>query len=143
MSKKFIKLSLLTVFWLLFFVLVSQSQAAGLLQTVQEGGLNEIGITGYGTATTPQDPRVFVARIINIAISFLGIIFTVLTVYAGFQWMTSGGDSGKIDNAKKRLSAGIIGLVIVLASWGISSYVANCVWYVAGNDPSVWSCPGR
>jgi hypothetical protein len=39
--------------------------------------------------------------------------------------MTSGGSEEKITEAKKLISAGIVGLVIVLAAYGIAGFVVN------------------
>ncbi|MFP4514961.1 MAG: pilin [Parcubacteria group bacterium] len=72
-----------------------------------------------------EDPRTVVARIINIAMLFLGIIAVGIIIFAGFKWMTAGGEEEKINNAKKTLRNGVIGLVIVLASWGIASFILN------------------
>lgn len=112
MSKK-IKLSLLFISFFILFVGASSALA-------QNFGINEVGNTiALGTG----DPRVIIGRIIQIALSFLGVIALVLIMYAGFLWLTSGGDSDKISQAKKILSSAIIGLAIILASWGIATFI--------------------
>jgi len=83
---------------------------------------NNIG-DNLGVAGT--DLRVLIARIVQIALSFLGIIALILNLYAGFLWMTSGGDEDKIDRAKKILRNAIIGLVIILSSWAITTYIIS------------------
>jgi hypothetical protein len=72
-----------------------------------------------------EDPRVVVARIINIAMLFLGVIAVGIIIFAGFKWMMAGGSEEKIDSAKKTLKNGVIGLVIVLSSWGIASFILS------------------
>lgn len=69
------------------------------------------------------DPRVIAARIINVALGLLGIIFLALVVYAGFLWMTSGGDAGNAEKARTLLRNAVIGLIIILSSWAITRYV--------------------
>jgi len=76
---------------------------------------------------TNQSPQIIVARIINITLGFLGIIAVVIIVAGGFKWMTSGGSEDKIGEAKKLMAAGVIGLVIILASWGISRFVITSI----------------
>lgn len=76
---------------------------------------------------TDQSPQVIVARIINVTLGFLGIIAVVIIVAGGFKWMTSGGSEDKIGEAKKLMAAGVIGLVIILASWGISRFVISSI----------------
>jgi len=72
-----------------------------------------------------EDPRVIVSRVINIALGFLGIIAVVIIILGGFKWMTAGGNEDKTAEAKKLITAGIIGLVIILAAWGIAKFVVN------------------
>ncbi len=73
----------------------------------------------------PQDPRVIAADIISVFLGFLGIIAVVLILWAGFNWMTAGGNEEKIEKAQKTLSAAVIGLIIILAAWGITNFVVN------------------
>lgn len=87
-----------------------------------ETGLNEVGATVVLPST---DPRVIVARVINVALGLIGLVLLVLILYAGFTWMTAGGDAEKIDRAKKTLRNAIIGLVIVLSAWAITTFVIN------------------
>jgi hypothetical protein len=76
---------------------------------------------------TNNSPQVIVARIINVTLGFLGIIAVVIIVAGGFKWMTSGGSEDKIGEAKKLMAAGVIGLIIILASWGISRFVISSI----------------
>lgn len=76
-----------------------------------------------GSLNGSADPRTIIARIINIALGFLGIIAVGLILYAGFKWMMSNGDEEKISDAKSTLKNGIIGLVIVLSAWGIATFI--------------------
>jgi Type IV secretion system pilin len=69
------------------------------------------------------DPRQMVAQVINILLGFLGIIAVVLILYAGFLWMTAGGSDENIKKAKNILSAAVIGLIIILMSYGIANMV--------------------
>lgn len=71
------------------------------------------------------NPIYVVLAIVNISLSFLGIISLVLIIYSGFMWMLASGEEEKITKAKDILKGAAIGLVIVMASYGISSYVFN------------------
>ncbi|PIP34629.1 hypothetical protein COX21_01915, partial [Candidatus Falkowbacteria bacterium CG23_combo_of_CG06-09_8_20_14_all_41_10] len=80
-----------------------------------------------------SDPQTIVARIINVAMMFLGIIAVGIIIFAGFKWMTSQGNEEQIESAKKILKAGVIGLVIILASWGIAAFILNRLMGATGN----------
>jgi cysteine-rich repeat protein len=85
-------------------------------------GLDAIGQT---VQLPDTDPRIIAARLINVFLGLLGIILLVIILYAGFLWMTAGGDAAKVEKAKAWLRNGIIGVVIVLLSWAIASFVIN------------------
>lgn len=82
------------------------------------------------------DPRTIFVKIINIAFGFLGVIALAIVLYAGFLWMTSEGQEDKIEKAKKILKNGLIGLAIILASWGIVSFVFRAL-FPSNNTSSV------
>jgi phage shock protein PspC (stress-responsive transcriptional regulator) len=68
---------------------------------------------------------VVIGNVINVLISVLGIIFVVLVVYAGYLYLTAAGEDKKVETAKKLLGQAVIGLVLVLAAYSISTFVIN------------------
>lgn len=84
-------------------------------------GVNDLQNANLGT----RDLRETIVGIINIVLGFLGILATLIILIGGFKWMTSQGSSDKVDEAKKMIGAGIVGLLIVLASYAIARYVLN------------------
>ncbi|MDX9893612.1 MAG: hypothetical protein RB292_04365 [Patescibacteria group bacterium] len=73
-----------------------------------------------------------VAKLIQVALGFLGIVFLVLILYAGFNWMTSAGNEDKISTAKKTMVAAIIGLTIILAAYAITYFVFDNLMAATG-----------
>lgn len=88
---------------------------------------NEILPTGIGTAlgASTTDIRITIANIIRIALGFLGTLALLIILYAGFVWMTAGGDEEKVTRAKKTLTSAVIGLIIILAAFGITSFIIS------------------
>lgn len=72
-----------------------------------------------------RDPRDMAAAIIRIILGFLGIVAVIIILLGGFKWMTAGGNEDKVGEAKKLITAGIIGLVIILAAFAIATFVLN------------------
>ncbi len=95
---------------------------------------DDFGLTQVGSATklSGEDPRVIVVRIINVALSLLGIILVCLILYAGFLWMTSGGDATKIENAQKIIRNAVIGVIIILSSWAITRFILKSLTDATG-----------
>ncbi|MCX6794969.1 MAG: Ig-like domain-containing protein [Candidatus Falkowbacteria bacterium] len=96
-------------------------------------GVNEVS-NGLGGALSATDPRIIIGRIIQWALSFLGVIAIALTMYAGFLWMTSGGEEEKVSQAKKILQNAVIGLVIILSAWGITTFILTRLIAATGTN---------
>ena len=99
--------------------------ATSSLQNVG-AGINKSG----GTVTS--DLPTLIGTLINTLLGVLGIIFVVLTVYAGFLWMTAQGSEENVKKAKGMLTQAIIGLVIIVAAYAISTFVINAITTAAG-----------
>lgn len=64
-----------------------------------------------------------IGRIINIFFGFLGVILLGYILYAGFLWMTAAGDPKKIQEAKDTIRNAVIGLVILVSSFAIATFI--------------------
>lgn len=83
-------------------------------QTAQAAGINQNG-----------DLIQIIGRIINIVLGFLGVILLILFLYAGFLWMTAADNAAKVQQAKTIMKNAIIGLVIIVAAFAITSYIMS------------------
>ena len=82
-------------------------------------------------ADAGTDLPTLIGNIIAVFLSVLGIIFVVLVVYAGFLYLTAGGEDEKVKKAKKLLGQAIVGLVIVIAAYAIAAFVVESLVDVA------------
>jgi|GEM_PF-1302089 cysteine-rich repeat protein len=80
-------------------------------------------VAGLGTA----DIKTVAGTLIQVFLGLLGLIALVIVLVAGFKWMTSGGNEEKVSEAKKMLIAGVIGLVIIMASYVITSFILDSI----------------
>ncbi len=64
-----------------------------------------------------------IGKLISALLSVLGVIFLLLIVWAGFTWMTAQGDPKKVDKAKDILITSVVGLIILLSAYAISTFV--------------------
>jgi len=69
------------------------------------------------------DLKKSIASLINVALGFLGILAVLIILWGGFNWMTAAGDEKKVGKAKQIIIQGVIGLVIILSSWAIATFV--------------------
>lgn len=77
---------------------------------------------GEGDATE-EGLKQTIISIVNIILGFLGILATLIVLLGGFKWMTSQGNTEKVDEAKKLIGAGVVGLVIILVSYTVVRFV--------------------
>ncbi len=66
-----------------------------------------------------------IGSVIGIVLSFIGVIFLILMIYAGISWMTAAGNQEKVTKAKNLIINAIIGLIIVLSAYTISSFIGT------------------
>ncbi len=81
-----------------------------------------------------EAPTDIVVAAVNWVLGILALIAVIMVLIGGFKWMTAGGNEERVDSAKKLLVAAIIGLVIILAAWGISLYAVQTLGEVTGAD---------
>jgi len=67
----------------------------------------------------PLDLGVFISNVIGFALIMAALASFGYLVMGGIQWITGGGDKGKIEEARNRITNAIVGLAIVAASWAI------------------------
>lgn len=92
--------------------------------------------SGLDGSLVSTDPRLIVGRIIQIVLSFLGALAVVFVMYAGFLWMNSGGNDEKISQAKAILRNSVIGLIIILSSWAIATFIITRLSGAASGTPA-------
>lgn len=88
-----------------------------------ERAQNLVNQTGTSAGLQNKPLEQMVGGIINVVLGFLGIVLLGYLLYAGFLWMTAGGEEEKTKKAKGMISNAIIGLVIIVAAFAISSFV--------------------
>jgi hypothetical protein len=66
-------------------------------------------------------------------LGLLGIVATVLIIYAGFLWMTAGGDDSKAETARKIIFSAVIGLAIILMAFAITKFVSLSLFKATTN----------
>lgn len=66
----------------------------------------------------------FISRAMTYALAIAGILVFVYLVWGGIQWITSGGDKSKTEEARSRITAALVGLAIVATAWAVIQLVS-------------------
>ena len=83
----------------------------------------------------PTADRIEVGKKLNEILSFIIGFMTVVAalwfifqfITAGYQWISSSGDKGKLETAQKKLQYSIIGLVIVVSAWVVIGLIGRII----------------
>ncbi|MDF1497393.1 MAG: hypothetical protein P1P90_05035 [Patescibacteria group bacterium] len=95
---------------------------AGLAE-MSSGLKTAAGDLGKTEQTAPQ----IVGNLINSVLTLVGVLLLVYLIWAGFLWMTAGGDEGKVKQATTMIRNAIIGIFIIGLSFVISNEILNAL----------------
>ncbi|MFA5754490.1 MAG: pilin [Patescibacteria group bacterium] len=98
-------------------------------------GLNETAgqVDAFGKQVAEADSNAFgtgflttkAGQIIGLVLSFIGVIFLILVIYAGILWMTASGNNEQITKAKGLIINAVIGLIVVFAAYAITNFIGS------------------
>ncbi len=116
--------------FVLFFYLSSQLVAAepmGIQKAT--GGLDVTAGQGYYGDSTKKpantDIAATIGAIVGALLAFVGLIFFILLIYAGFIWMTAGGNEEEVHKAISTIIRASVGLVIIAAAYLLVKFVGE------------------
>lgn len=66
-----------------------------------------------------------IGTVVTVALSLVGAIFLLLTIYAGIIWMLARGDETEVTKAKDILKACIIGLAVVVSAYALTYFLGS------------------
>ena len=87
------------------------------------------------TSNNCVNPTALVSGAISWVTAVAGIASAIFVVYGGIMYMTSTGDAGKVEKAKKMITYALIGLAIVALSVVITSFVTSTI---NGSNPAAF-----
>jgi NADH:ubiquinone oxidoreductase subunit 6 (subunit J) len=94
---------------------------AQLTNPVVEGAL---GSDAEGAAAGTTFATYFVS-IWSSVISIGAILVLVFFIWGALEWITSGGDKGKLENARNRITQAVVGLIILVGSFVILGFISD------------------
>ena len=78
-----------------------------------------VGTGPYAAQTDANTLTGLIGQIISIGLGLIGVIFLVLMIYSGYNWMTAQGEEEKVTKAKDTIIRALIGIIIVVGSYAI------------------------
>lgn len=89
------------------------------------GGLNSAAQGVFGKMGEKFSFSFAIGRGLQVILAFVGVLFFVLLVYGGTQWLFAEGKQEQIEKAKTLIIEATIGLIIVLTAFSISIIITN------------------
>lgn len=71
--------------------------------------------------------EIFISNVIAVLTVLGGLFFVFFFVQAAFTWITAGGDSGNIEKARNKMVQGVIGLIVLVASYALVGVIGSIV----------------
>ena len=82
-----------------------------------------------------------VKNVLNTVYFWIGILAVVFIIIGGYNYTMSQGDPGKVAKAKSTILYAIIGLVIALMAFAITSFILSALNGSTGGDPGTPTTP--
>jgi hypothetical protein len=77
--------------------------------------------------TDPSDFQAVVTRVIGMLLGIFGSVALLVIIWAGFRYLTSGGNAQRAEAAKKTFLNALIGFVIVLLAFVILRVIETLI----------------
>jgi hypothetical protein len=107
---------------------VAVAPASVMAQASKDAVCQGIGLTGSNDKCIEEGPATVnstVKNAINLISVVVGIAAIIMIIIGGFKYITSAGDSSKVNSAKDTVLFAIVGLVIVMLAQVIVRFVIS------------------
>lgn len=74
-----------------------------------------------------SDPREIIGRIIQAVLGLSGTVALIMFIYGGLMFLTSSGNPGMIDKAKKILIFAILGIIVIAGAYVLTNTIFQAV----------------
>lgn len=107
--------------------------AAGSGQSIGNIGGSGLGPFGEKTAGSGAQALTQVTGVVSGIIGLLtvcaSIWFMFEMLFAGYEWISAGGDTKKLETARQRITHGFMGLLIVVGAWALLAVTGQFLGY--------------
>ena len=98
-----------------------------ILTKVAAMKINSLEKDDFGDDGSDVNLGATIGRIIQAVVDMLGLACVVIIIIGGINYMTSSGDAGKVKKAKDTILYGVIGMVICVLAFAITTFIINSI----------------
>ncbi len=88
--------------------------------------------TGYGAEVTSNaaaagSAELIISNVIGAITVIAGLLLIMYFLWGAVDWIVSGGDSGKVASARNKMTQAVIGMILVVLSYGLIGLIGTVV----------------
>ena len=126
---------------LLLFPVVSYAQVPDECTSIVPNNFKNIldraacsgGISSAKATGTEASVLQIVSDVLQIVYGFLGVLFALLIVYAGFLYLTARGNTEQVERAQSYIRNAVIGIIILFTAFVITREIVSLLGTIAYN----------
>ncbi|MFA5420942.1 MAG: hypothetical protein WC280_02890 [Patescibacteria group bacterium] len=123
MKKILLVLTVLFLGSLPFYCLANKGTNYGLDTSMSQGSLSIL----KNRQASSEYLQNQLGSIVGVVLSFVGLLFLLLLIYAGILWMTASGNDQQVEKSRKIIVWAFAGLVMVFASFALVQFLGEKV----------------
>lgn len=108
-------------------LIAQQAQFGGPIKPVSPIYGQELAKDSPEALAPLKDFETIITTSIGILTVVASLFFVVYFFMAALKWTTAGGDSGKVGKARDEMVQGVMGLIVVVAAYGILGLVGTII----------------
>lgn len=81
-----------------------------------------------------SDIGTYISAVLRLVMLVAALLVFLYLIMGGIQWITSGGDKGKVDQARQKLIAAVIGIIILASSYAVLLLALNFLGFSSLNE---------
>jgi len=78
-----------------------------------------VGTANYDPSSGTAGFGKLISQLLNAVVIIGALMLFIYLLWGGIEWITSGGDKGKTESARNKITSAIVGLIVLAASWAI------------------------
>jgi hypothetical protein len=111
--------------------------AGGIASTLVAAGIvkaqDVVGTVSPGTGWADNIGNL-ITSVLTIVMVVAILLVLLYLIMGGIEWITSGGDKGKTESARNKITSAIIGIIILAAAYALTQLVAYILGFNGLND---------
>ena len=95
--------------------------------TPPTGAYSEGSAGDTGGAGALENMEKLISNMIGLLTVLASLMFVVYFILGAFEWISSGGDKGKLEKARNRMMYGVLGMIIIVGAYSLLGLLSGII----------------